>query len=67
MVHAFRIIQNVPDNDAAAACGKMAPTIVVQNQLVKVVIPVALPRSRNGNISAQTTVERRAERVFSLL
>ena len=44
-----------PASDAVEAMGKMAPTIVVQNQLENVVRLLALPRSRMGNISAQTT------------
>ena len=35
--------------------GNNAPTIVVQNQLVKVDKLFAFPRSRIGNTSAQTT------------
>ena len=44
-----------PGRLASLATGKTAPTIVVARKLVKVVRPVAFPRSRSGNISEHTT------------
>ena len=44
-----------PESEAVLAMGKIAPTIVVQNQFENVVREFALPLSRIGNISAHTT------------